>query len=227
MWVIALLPLLMILLGVGLLLGGSDERTRIASAQLVTCAQIPAGREVKLLGSAVAQTNLVAPLSKVPCVYYRLIFLQWQRKMYERSKELVEVHRMQEAADGFAIADHTGKIDIDPAGADLRLAKAHSGGTGILAENEIDALVARHLPGRGSEERTTVNELVIPAGAPLLALGEVTVTKGVTLFGGPRLLLSLLPEKELVKRDSGDAAGFALIAGGVLGLAGCVFLLLK
>jgi hypothetical protein len=88
-------------------------------------------------------------------------------------------------------------------------------------------VVKKHLPGAQGEARTTVNELVIPVGAPLIAIGEAIVQKGLTTFGGKHLILSVLPEAKLMQRDRGDVLGYALVAAGAGGFVACLYALLR
>ncbi len=212
MLIVGIVPLLLILLGVAVLLGSSDQRRRVRSLPLSNTASVADG-EVKLQGKAFAYEPLTAPLSGQACVLYRLSFSQWVGM--GRNKRLEEVHRALVVGSGFAIIDAFGKLEIDAEGAELRCEKVHSGGTSLLGlDTKASAAVKEHVPHLSEGEVRVVEEL-IPDGETILVIGTVDTSQAPPKLGGPRLLLSRLSEDALTKWDSGDFAGIAMIVGGV------------
>ncbi len=109
------------------------RRTRlIADTPTARIRSMPMGR-VELNGLAQEKAELLAPITKTPCVYYRYT-VEEERKS-GKNKTWVTVDRGDSSSWGFYLEDPTGSVLVMPAGAEVTIGcdfEARHGGFGSL-----------------------------------------------------------------------------------------------
>jgi hypothetical protein len=123
---------------------------------------------VKIAGRAAGPYTLLSPLSEVDCYYYRAVAWNGQdAKTEELSSRATET-----LFTPLFVEDETGRLLIDPRGAQLELPALYDGriSGSSMTEGERHFL-DRH--GLSTEGSTTVCEYVIQPGDSLLALGTL------------------------------------------------------
>ncbi len=171
-------------------LRGAEGVPPVATAEAMARLQRGDGGSLTLEGRIEGDPPLVAPLSGVPCVGYRL-------HLYRKANGVEELVALEESAcDRVVLADGTGKLalSVDPRGfrklgapwVDFSAAGVVGGrGDNPRLARVVKQLEARDSPG-GSAYRA--EERAVPNGAPAAAVGRV-VRRG----GEPILVPALAP----------------------------------
>ncbi len=130
---------------------------------------------VKVLGKASGPYTLLSPLAGVDCYYYRAA--AWNGRNAQNDDEL-EGRATEMIFVPFFVEDHTGRLMIDPRGAQLELPAEYD--EQILGESMSEGsrrFLRRHaLSTRGE---TTVSEYAIKPGDPLLVVGCLAENRGL------------------------------------------------
>ncbi len=176
---------------------------------------------------------LHSPLSEAPCVAFRYtIRREYEETITETDAEGnrttstrsgSETVESQDKRARFWVRDDTGRVLVDPAGADLDLQK--SGERYESAEEDSSG-------GRGRQTLGyTHNEHSLKVGSPVYVLGFAVDFQGQPMVarhpGGKKekFLISWRGEQELIQSAEGGSRN-ATIAAGVFGVAGVVLLVL-
>lgn len=128
---------------------------------------------VKIAGKAAGPYTLLSPLSEVDCYYYRAVALNGQdANDPERSS-----HASETLFTPLFVEDETGRLLIDPRGAELELPAKCDGqiAGGSMTEGERRFLQRHGLSTTGA---TTVSEYVVQPGDPLLVMGMLADCEG-------------------------------------------------
>jgi hypothetical protein len=142
---------------------------------------------VELNGLAVGPYTMVAPITTRPCYYYRTVVWEW--KQQGKNKQWVKV-----AAEcmhvPFFLDDNTGKIMVDPRGADLDLHRDFQQEfcDGFFTTKEeappnVHSFLSRH--GISTSNKIKVEEFCIKPKNSLFLLGTLDENPGLELTPEP------------------------------------------
>jgi len=158
---------------------------------------------VEISGLAVGPYNLIAPITARPCYYYRT--LVWEYKQRGKNKEWVRIAG-ECVHVPFFVDDNTGRLLVDPRGADLDIHRDFEQEfNGSFFSNRDDApgnvtgFLARH--GVATSNRIKVEEFCIKPKNSLFILG--------TLSENPDLEVTPQPVQDNAM-NSISAGGFTL-----------------
>ena len=125
--------------------------------------------QVKVLGRATGPYTLLSPLAGVDCYYYRAIARSGARAENEERRESRAVESIFTP---FFVEDETGKLMVDPRGAELDLPQEYDETVSIASMSECARrFLQRH--GLSAQSETIVSEYAIKPGDPLLVLGRL------------------------------------------------------
>lgn len=201
---------------------------------------------VEVKGTVVCDEPLLAELSETSCVYYAMK-VEWEfeeifyedaeRTKVSHSREDSEMLAQEERQTPFWVEDYTGRILVDPAGAEIIAEKtlSHTETDEGVPDSEIRmgafALAAPWLTSL--EERQPreyhFEEEAIPVGAEIYVLGEAVLRNGELCIQNPgrggRFLISVRGEEELLSSSKRTMLAWRLGAWlcGLLGLAVIVY----
>jgi E3 Ubiquitin ligase len=142
---------------------------------------------VEVSGLAAGPHTIPAPVTGVPCYFYRTI--AWQFKQAGKNKQWQKV-----AEDSlhvpFFLDDNTGKVLVDPQGAELDIHRdfheeysgSFFGGNDDLPVN-VSNFLARH--GITNDHKLRVDEYCIKPKNALFVLGTLATNPGIELTGTP------------------------------------------
>jgi len=142
---------------------------------------------VELSGLAVGPYTVIAPVTERPCYYFRTLVWEWKRR--GRSKQWVKV-----AAEcmhvPFFLDDNTGKVMVDPRGAELDLHRDFQQeycDSFFTTKEEVPpnvrAFLARH--GVNTTNKIKVEEFCIKPRNTLFLLGTLGENPGIELNPQP------------------------------------------
>ncbi|MCI0546188.1 MAG: hypothetical protein L0027_02775, partial [Candidatus Rokubacteria bacterium] len=126
---------------------------------------------VELEGRAEAKTELEAPLTGLPCVFFRYEIEEERRS--RRYRRWSTVGRGDSRAQGFYLADETGRVLVEATGAELHLACDWRATDPPLGSRLLAVLTRHGIPTgrRLFRRRLRFREWRIAAGEPLYVLG--------------------------------------------------------
>jgi hypothetical protein len=161
---------------------------------------------VELSGLAVGPYTMVAPVTARPCYYYRTVAWEW--KQSGKNKQWVKV-----AAEcmhvPFFLDDNTGKVMVDPRGADLDLHRDFQQEfcdsfftTKEEASPNVHSFLARH--GVSTSNKIKVEEFCIKPKNALFLLGTLDENPGLELTPQP------IRDDEPTSLISGNAFSFSV-----------------
>jgi hypothetical protein len=142
---------------------------------------------VELNGLAVGPYSMIAPISERACYYYRTVAYEW--KQHGKNKQWVKV-----AAEcmhvPFFLDDNTGKVMVDPRGADLDLHRDFQQEfcdgfftTKQEAPPNVHSFLLRH--GVSTSNKIKVEEFCIKPKNALFVLGTIEENPGLELTPQP------------------------------------------
>lgn len=159
---------------------------------------------VEVSGLAVGPYTMVAPITARPCYYYRTLI--WEYKQHGKNKQWVKVAGECMHVP-FFVDDNTGRIMVDPRGADLDLHRDFEQEfcdsfftTKDPAPDNVRGFLARH--GVATKNKIKVEEFCIKPKNSLFVLG--------TLSENPGLEVSPQPIREAETINSFSPQGFSL-----------------
>lgn len=205
---------------------------------------------VKIKGTIVCDTPLTSELAKLPCVYYSMtITREWEETYWDKDSEGKSVQRTRRGSDIMAsnsrstifyIDDGSGRIRVNPNGAEFIKEKAFSqfqpgevqGST--LRIGSLSFTIGNIPMSVGSGRRTLgyhYEEHIIPVGKPVYIMGEASDAGGeLTVIKptgkGKKFLISVKTEEELLKSIS-TAKLVLLIIACLLLAGGAVLIILS
>lgn len=161
---------------------------------------------VELSGLAAGPYTVVAPITERACYYYRTVAWEWKRS--GKSSEWVKV-----AAEcmhvPFFLDDNTGKVLVDPRGADLDLHRDFQQEfcdsfftTKEQAPDNVSSFLLRH--GVSTTNKIKVEEFCIKPKNALFLLGTLDENPGLELTPKP------IQEFENLSLTGGDGLSFSL-----------------
>lgn len=142
---------------------------------------------VEVSGLAVGPYNMIAPISARPCYYYRT--LVWEYKQDGRNKKWVKVAGECMHVP-FFVDDNTGRLLVDPRGADLDLHRDFQEefngsffSTRDDAPGNVNSFLSRH--GVVTSNRIKVEEYCIKPKNSLFILGTLAENPGIEVAPRP------------------------------------------
>jgi hypothetical protein len=134
---------------------------------------------VELAGRALGKADLEAPFTGAPCVYYRYRIEQEVRSNKRRSWRTVA--RGDSSAWGFYLEDDTGRVLVDPAGAEVDLSHDWKETNPELAPRLLAALARDGVDPEGwlFRKKLRFTEWHIAPGDPLYVLGVAQERPGL------------------------------------------------
>lgn len=162
---------------------------------------------VEISGLATGPYTMAAPITGIPCYYYRTMAWQWQRR--GKSSEWVKV-----ADEGmhvpFYLDDNTGRMLVDPQGAEMDIHRDfHDEFGGAIFSSHLDmpanvfGFLARH--GVSSDKKLKVDEYCIKPKNALFILGTLAENPGLSVSATP--VRSLTADQHAVSFHIPDALG--------------------
>ncbi len=166
---------------------------------------------VELSGLAVGPHTMVAPITARPCYYYRTVVWEW--KQSGKNKQWVKV-----AAEcmhvPFFLDDNTGKVMVDPRGADLDLHRDFQqefcDGFFTIKEEappNVHSFLARH--GIMTSNKIKVEEFCIKPKNALFLLGTLDENPGLEITAEP------IRDEEHTSLISGNPLSFSVLGAEV------------
>jgi hypothetical protein len=170
---------------------------------------------VEISGLAVGPYTMIAPITARPCYYYRTQVWEW--KQSGKDKQWVEV-----AAEcmhlPFFVDDNTGRMLVDPRGADLDLHCDFKQEfcdsfftTNDAAPDNVRGFLARH--GVVTNNKIKVEEFCIKPRNALFILGTLGDNPGLEVAPQP------VPDNVAISSFSSSSSGFSLSLGSLSFLA--------
>jgi hypothetical protein len=169
---------------------------------------------VEINGLAVGPYTMMAPITGVPCYYFRTIAWQWQQR--GKNSEWVEVAD-ESLHVPFFLDDNTGRVLVDPQGAEMDIHRDfHDEFSTALFSSALDlpSNVASFLARNGvsTDKKIKVDEYCIKPKNALFILGTLAQNPGLTVSATP--VRSLTADQHAVAfRIPGTSGAFSLSAG--------------
>jgi hypothetical protein len=143
---------------------------------------------VELSGLAVGPYTLPAPITGVPCYFYRTLAWQWK----QNGKSSSWVKAAEESMHvPFYLDDTTGRVLVDPQGAEMDIHRDfhEEFSNSVFSSNldipaNISIFLSRH--GVGSDKKIKVEEYCIKVKNFLFVLGTLAENPGLTVGPTPR-----------------------------------------
>ena len=142
---------------------------------------------VEINGLACGPYTLTAPITRVPCHYYRTSVWQWIQRDKNSGWELAAEESLHVP---FFLDDNTGRVLVDPQGAelDLHCDFEHEYSDSIFSMHDsipgnVYGFLARN--GVGTDKRIKVQELAIKPKNSLFVLGTLAVNTGSAIQATP------------------------------------------
>lgn len=201
---------------------------------------VPAGAQVEVKGTIEPREVLTAEMSGRECVCYKTrVERQWEEERWEtdsegrrqrKTRRGRDVMSQNEVLNPFHVCDETGKVLVDPQGADVDWVQSADkfergdpqGGTLSLGGFTLS------IGGLGTGGRRTLgyhyHEWVLPLQQSVYVLGGPAMSGGEPCIGDPgesgsRFIVSVKSEEEIVKSASRQVF-WLTAAAGVCALAG-------
>lgn len=142
---------------------------------------------VEVSGLAAGPYTLTAPITGMPCYYYRTLIWQWKQHGKNSSwvKECDETLHVP-----FYLEDETGRLLVDPQGAELDMHRDFHDefvGPAFFTEPTLPENVERFLLGHGisTDKKTKVEEYCIKPKNALFILGTLAENPGLDVTATP------------------------------------------
>jgi hypothetical protein len=143
---------------------------------------------VEVSGLAVGPYTLPAPVTGVPCYFYRTIAWQWKQNGKSSSWVKAADESMHVP---FYLDDNTGRVLVDPQGADMDIHRDfHEEFSNSVFSSSLDIpanisiFLSRH--GVGTDKKIKIEEYCIKIKNFLFVLGTLAENPGVTVSSTPR-----------------------------------------
>lgn len=165
---------------------------------------------VKVVGRATSPYTLISPLAGVDCCYYQASAWNGRNR---RNEDEIESRAVETIYAPLFIEDETGRLMIDPSGAQLDLGYEYDEVIGGASMSEAARrFLRRH--GLSDVGETSVTESVIKPGDPLLVVGTLEENPRSKLLGGSsagrRVGYLSLEAADLERREEMEAMGIPL-----------------
>jgi hypothetical protein len=170
---------------------------------------------VEINGLAGGPYTMLAPITGVPCYYFRTTAWQWQRR--GKSSEWVKVAD-ESLHVPFYLDDNTGRVLVDPQGAEMDIHRDfHDEFSCALFASSFDApsnvfsFLARN--GVSTDKKIKVDEYCIKPKNALFILGTLAQNPGLSVSATP--VRSLNPEQHTVSLRIPSISGVLSLGTGV------------
>ncbi len=142
---------------------------------------------VEVSGLATGPYTIPAPVTGVPCYFYRTI--AWQLKQAGKNKEWQKVAE-ESMHVPFFLDDNTGRLLVDPQGAEMEIHRdfhEEYSGSFFGSNDDVSLSVANFLAryGVANDHRLRVDEYCIKPKNALFVLGTLAQNPGVEVSGTP------------------------------------------
>lgn len=165
---------------------------------------------VEVSGLAAGPYTMPAPITSMPCFCYRTVAWQEKGTDKDRSWEIVAEEKLHLP---FFLDDNTGKLLVDPTGAELDLHRAFQEefsdsifSTDSVAPQNVRNFLMRH--GVNGGRKTRIDEFCIKPRNFLFILGTLAENPGLAVTARARPLV----EKRLIKSTVGSGSCAAELA---------------
>jgi hypothetical protein len=162
---------------------------------------------VEISGLAVGPYTMTAPITGMPCYYYRTMAWQWQRR--GKNSEWVKVAD-ESLHVPFYLDDNTGRVLVDPQGAEMDIHRDfHDEFSTSIFSSSMDTpsnvftFLARH--GVSADKKIKVDEYCIKPKNALFILGTLAENRGLSVSATP--VRSLTADQQTVSFHITDALG--------------------
>jgi hypothetical protein len=144
---------------------------------------------VEINGLAVGPYTMIAPITGVPCYYYRTTAWQWQQQ--GKNKAWVKVAE-ESLHLPFFLDDNTGRVLVDPQGAEMDIHRDFHDefSTSLFCSNlEIPPNISSFLTGHGvsTDKKIKIDEYCIKPKNALFLLGTLAQNPGLSVSATPIL----------------------------------------
>lgn len=162
---------------------------------------------IKVFGRATGPYTLISPLAGVDCFYYQASARNGRSR---RNENEIESRAVETIYAPLFIEDETGRLMIDPSGAQLDLGYEYEE---TISEASMSESARRFLRRHGLSDigDTSVTESVIKLGDPLLVVGTLETNPRSELLAssasGPRVSYLSLEAADLQRREEMEAMG--------------------
>jgi len=170
---------------------------------------------VEINGLAVGPYTMMAPITGVPCYYFRTTAWQWQ----QRGKNSEWVRVADESLHvPFFLDDNSGRVLVDPQGAEMDIHRDFHDefstslfSSSLEIPSNISSFLARN--GVSTDKKIKIDEYCIKPKNALFILGTLAQNPGLSVSATP--VRSLTAEQHTVSlRIPGISGGLSLSAGG-------------
>jgi hypothetical protein len=169
---------------------------------------------VEINGLAVGPYTMPAPITGVPCYYFRTMAWQWQQR--GKNSEWVQVAD-ESLHVPFFLDDNTGRVLVDPQGAEMDIHRDFHDefstalfSTSLDLPSNVSSFLARH--GISTDRKIKIDEYCIKPKNALFILGTLAQNPGLSVSATP--VRSLTAEQHTVAfRIPGTSGAFSLSTG--------------
>ena len=172
---------------------------------------------VEINGLAVGPYTMTAPITGVPCYYFRTTAWQWQRS--GRNSKWVKVAD-ESLHVPFFLDDNTGRVLVDPQGAEMDIHRDYHDefSTSLFSSSlgippNVTGFLARH--GVSTDRKIKIDECCIKPKNALFILGTLAQNPGLSVAASP--VRSLTAERSMVSLPLPGIWGFLSLFAGVTG----------
>jgi hypothetical protein len=182
---------------------------------------------VEINGLAAGPYTMLAPVTGVPCYYFRTLAWQWQQR--GRSSAWVKVAD-ESLHVPFFLDDHTGYLLVDPQGAEMDIHRDFHDefSTTLFSSSlEIPPNIATFLARNGvsTDKKIKVDEYCIKPKNALFILGTLAQNPGLSVSAKP--VRSLTAEQHTISFRIPDISGGLSLSTGVTGSDNTLFAVFK
>jgi hypothetical protein len=169
---------------------------------------------VEINGLAVGPYTMMAPITGVPCYYFRTAAWQWQQR--GKNSEWVKVAD-ESLHVPFFLDDNTGRVLVDPQGAEMEIHRDFHDefstslfSSSLEIPSNISSFLARN--GVSTDRKIKIDEYCIKPKNALFILGTLAQNPGLTVSATP--VRSLTADQHTIAfRMPGSSGAFSLSTG--------------
>jgi hypothetical protein len=172
---------------------------------------------VEINGLAVGPYTMTAPITGVPCYYFRTTAWQWQQR--GRNSKWVKVAD-ESLHVPFFLDDNTGRVLVDPQGAEMDIHRDYHDefSTSLFSSSlgippNVTGFLARH--GVSTDRKIKVDECCIKPKNSLFILGTLAQNPGLSVAAAP--VRSVTADRHMVSLPLPSIWGFLSLFAGVTG----------
>jgi hypothetical protein len=162
---------------------------------------------VEINGLAVGPYTMMAPITGVPCYYFRTAAWQWQQRGKNRQWVKVADESLHVP---FFLDDNTGRVLVDPQGAEMDIHRDFHDEFGLFSSSlempsNISSFLARN--GVSTDKKIKIDEYCIKPKNALFILGTLAQNPGLSVNATP--VRSLTAEQHALSFRIPDISGLS------------------